>query len=48
MRHEARQVPSWLIFDVSQNEGSDAKHAGRVAQFGHRGSNSGGEEGFGS
>jgi hypothetical protein len=36
MRHEARQVPSWLIFDVGRKRSSDAKHSGRDAQFGRR------------
>jgi len=36
MRHEARQVPSWLTFDVGQKKGSDVKHAERAAQFGCR------------
>jgi hypothetical protein len=33
MRHEARQVPSWLIFDVSQSKSRDAQFTGEFGRF---------------
>ena len=35
MRHEARQVPSWLIFDVGQNKGRMTEEIKLIKQKAH-------------